>query len=374
MWSGAASKQVLNESGEPIWLFDPQQSQQHGGTGSGPSQSFIGGVPSYFAQDENVTSSTAAAMRCGICESPLHLVAQVHAPMDSLDRALHVFACNRSSCYEAMFQQSSNLKISSNNNDPQHVENPLMHRFCFGGKGVVRCSRTQQQLHLTKPCKAPSSVEVEKRNVGAKDDTGGWGDDDKDDDDDGGWGADDGNDWGMNNAEDSNMDDLESMLANMEMKKEHPSQTSSKSTRKQKKSTNNDVCALEVENKNAFPCYLLDMYDEPSTNTSSASMEDDDDEDGDNDVGISSTKENDKVQSILAKYLAEEEDDDIVAAVRGSGGGDSGSSNIGPASGGERYEKLPLEERCFLAFVHRVQRAPRQVIRYAYGGAPLWSM
>jgi hypothetical protein len=236
----------------------------------------------------------------------------------------------------------------------------------------VRCSRTQQQLQSTKPSKAPSNVNIEIINA-VKDDTSGWGDDDNDDDDDGGWGADDGNDWGINNAEDSNMDDLESMLADMEMKKEQPAQTSSKSTRKQKKPTN-DVRALEVENNNAFPCYLLDMYDEPSTHTSSASMEDDD-EDGDNDVGISSAKENDKVQSILAKYLAEEEDDDIVAAVRGSGGGDSGSSSgIGPVSGGERYEKLPLEERCFLAFVHRVQRAPRQVIRYAYGGVPLWSM
>jgi hypothetical protein len=67
-----------------------------------------------------------------------------------------------------------------------------------------------------------------------------------------------------------------------------------------------------------------------------------------------------------------EDDEEILLALKGGKKINSGG-NFG-GSGGERYERLPLEERALLAFSTLLKRSPGQVARYAYGGVPLWSM
>ena len=75
----------------------------------------------------------------------------------------------------------------------------------------------------------------------------------------------------------------------------------------------------------------------------------------------SSTEEDEEILSALnGGHLASNKD---LSHVAGKG-----------SSGGERYERLSPEERAFLAFSNRLKRAPRQVVRYAYGGFPLWSV
>ena len=54
----------------------------------------------------------------------------------------------------------------------------------------------------------------------------------------------------------------------------------------------------------------------------------------------------------------------------GAGGGAGGGGGSG--GGGERYERLPPGVRHMLRFQRVVARAPQQVLRYCWDGAPLW--
>ena len=74
---------------------------------------------------------------------------------------------------------------------------------------------------------------------------------------------------------------------------------------------------------------------------------------------------------MLPRYLDVEDDEVILSALRG---GSIASNNDNSREGGERYERLPPEERAFLSFTRRLKRAPGQVARYAYGGSPMWSV
>ena len=49
-------------------------------------------------------------------------------------------------------------------------------------------------------------------------------------------------------------------------------------------------------------------------------------------------------------------------------------STAGGANGQEVDEDLTEEEMALLRFSDRIKRSPRQVLRYARGGEPLWSM
>ena len=84
------------------------------------------------------------------------------------------------------------------------------------------------------------------------------------------------------------------------------------------------------------------------------------------DVGLSAS--DDKIRNMLARYMAEEEDEDILAALQGSTGAGGGGGM------GEEDERLSEEERLLLGFQDRVRRVPRQILRYARGGQPLWSI
>lgn len=155
------------------------------------------------------------------------------------------------------------------------------------------------------------------------------------------------NDWGVDENE-ASLEDVETMLAAMEMDGSTKArQLKSKHSKKPR------------ETSNAFRCFQVHGLQEPAMR-----MGDDMDDD---DVGTMGGSD-DKIQQMLARYMAEEEDEDILAAIRGSGGSSGGSGRR------EKDERLPPEDRAMLAFTDRVKRAPRQVVRYAKGGIPLWSM
>ena len=67
---------------------------------------------------------------------------------------------------------------------------------------------------------------------------------------------------------------------------------------------------------------------------------------------------------MLARYMAEEDDPEILQALKG----------VSVGGGGEEDERLSVEDRVLLGFQDRLKRAPRQVVRYARGGIPLWSI
>ena len=80
------------------------------------------------------------------------------------------------------------------------------------------------------------------------------------------------------------------------------------------------------------------------------------DDDSDDDDDVLDDKNDAAVQKLLSKYLKEEDDVDIISAIKG-GNTLSGSSG-GGIRNGEKYERLPPEERAFWAFTNRVKRAP----------------
>jgi len=81
------------------------------------------------------------------------------------------------------------------------------------------------------------------------------------------------------------------------------------------------------------------------------------------DVGMA-TGSDAKIQAMLARYMAEEDDEEILSSIRGSVGG----------GGTEKDEKMPEDDRAMLTFTDRVKRVPRQVLRCAKDGTPIWSV
>jgi hypothetical protein len=159
------------------------------------------------------------------------------------------------------------------------------------------------------------------------------------------------NDWGLDENETS-LEDVEAMVAAMEM------EGSTSKTKPAKPKVSNKK--FYKETSNAFPCFEIHAIQEPVV-PRGCNLDDDD-------VGMVGGSDA-KIQQMLARYMAEEEDEDILAAIRGSSGrGKDGGGR------GEKDERLSPEDRAILAFTDRVKRSPRQVVRYAKGGVPLWSM
>ena len=194
-------------------------------------------------------------------------------------------------------------------------------KFHFGGNGVVACDRLVAKKNATGPEKP--SVVVESK-VETKSNTV--------------------DDWDIS---ESGMDDLEAKLAAMEaggpkepvVKEPKPSSVSKKS---------DDI-------QSALPKMALHSIQEPPARTVSADPRD---------VGLHGTS-NLKIEEMLARYLEDEEDQDIVQMLKGSGPNGAG--------GQEPDQDLTEDEMALLKFSDRLKRSPRQVIRYAYGGEPLWS-
>eukprot|EP00584_Thalassiosira_punctigera_P016097 CAMPEP_0172567160 /NCGR_PEP_ID=MMETSP1067-20121228/114874_1 /TAXON_ID=265564 ORGANISM="Thalassiosira punctigera, Strain Tpunct2005C2" /NCGR_SAMPLE_ID=MMETSP1067 /ASSEMBLY_ACC=CAM_ASM_000444 /LENGTH=241 /DNA_ID=CAMNT_0013358445 /DNA_START=45 /DNA_END=766 /DNA_ORIENTATION=+ len=225
---------------------------------------------------------------------------------------------------------------------------------CMGNEigGELRCIRSQQQWESTKittevPPSSPANETEGSRekpcnclegNDWGVDNGSDWGDDGEDD-----WGG-----CGVNSTRDDDisMDDLETMLTHCEMQSASKEPESTPSMKLQSTPTikplnrSNSTIGDSLPNfaPPSFEQHDLEMIDEPPT----GSGNDDSDDDDDDDAGCSASK----VDQMLSRYLEMEDDVEILSALKGggeisSGGNDGGNS----AGGGERYERLPPDER-----------------------------
>ena len=393
-WQG---RKETGENGEAVLLFAPTRtsSTNENEHEHGPSSSSIGGLPAYFATDEerimqcindeysggskDDASPQSKAPHCQRCRLPMLLVAQVNAPVEcqELDRSLYVFGCNRAKCWREATHDAAN-----ENGKRIAVAN----RFLVGGSGVVRCLRSQERSMASTT--RDGNADTNTTNAAATssdnrktqpDDVSGWGVDGDvgDDASENDWGADD---WGESSNpsnEDATMDDLEAMLTACEMKEQSAKATKSKGKKNASKTITGDKdgrAQSQVEGPAILARFALDMYDEPYANQRSAANHESDGDDGDDAIGTAGASD-DKIQEMLSRYLKDEEDQDIVQALGGAASSSASSAKTGSSSGGgEKYERLPPEERAFLAFTDRIKRSPEQVLRYAYGGVPMWSV
>mmetsp|Transcript_30553 Transcript_30553/g.72079 ORF Transcript_30553/g.72079 Transcript_30553/m.72079 type:complete len:444 (+) Transcript_30553:138-1469(+) len=311
MWNNGDD---VNECGEPVELYLPVQAPPRK-SNTAPQDSHIGGHHSF---DERFTPC------CDTCGDKMCLMSQLRLQKkssetgdDCFERFICTFSCPKEECF-------GQLKFENG--------------FCSkGGQGVFKC--IEKRVPISGCEKKPSVPVAPKKSS--------WYDDNDD-------GGSDDDDWGMGGDDDVN---LENAVAAMEKKLDEggalvvaTKKTASKPTAS---SSSNSKAG-----KNAFDCYLLKKQSEPRSTKSF--LEDEDD------VGLSESDE--KIRNMLARYMAEEDDEDILAALGGANGTGSGSG------GTEEDERLSEEDRVLRGFQDRQRRAPRQVIRYADGGKPLWSI
>jgi len=359
MWVGEGQ----NEN-QTILLLQPHENNVcNGNKNCSPLESYIGGHPDFFAKDHTIDKNNP---KCEACDQSMHLILQMYAPLDHLHRTLYVFCCNRASCFQRCFSPDG---------------------FSMGGGGVVKCIRSQcMKKDDSEKIKKLSTKKIVANKTdsywgGDSDDKSDQADDFNDVDD----SDDNNNDWlgcdtNYKNVEghtysneETTMDDLEALLDAMEAKQEDEcSVIKSKTTKKRtKKKTQIGFGKDSNDNDNAqvFPRYLLEMYDEPSGNQSN-SIPNDDDSDFDENIGVAN-KDDAIVNKLLLKYMEEEDDVEILAAIRGRN-----SESVSGICGDkvEKYERLPPENRVFLAFTDRIKRAPHQIVRYGYGAGAIWSL
>lgn len=358
MWSNGKE---TNEHGESVLLLQPVNGKRRGKRSTNASSSHVGGLPVYHDDEHQFIFESGLKStnpKCTRCNTQMHLLLQLHAPLDDLDRTLYVFGCNNPSCHVLDENRDETVKT----------------RFCanFGGTqgGAVRCFRSQQQQLNTNPPpieEKPSEAKVEQphslvdNDWGMDDDSGGWGDADDDD-----WG----DSSGTNKADDTiSMTDLETMLTNCEMKSNQATALSTKASVVPQANSNQAKEQHKVISGPTFEHHDLDMINEPVGRTQNDSSDDENDDDD-----LVPNVDSSKVDLMLSRYLDMEDDEEIIAVLKGGNSATNNTCGGGSGSGGEKYERLKPEEKAFMLFSKRIRRAPEQVCRYAYGGEPLWSM
>jgi pre-rRNA-processing protein TSR4 len=263
------------------------------------------------------------------------------------DRYVCLFVCPRTECFEQL-----------------HFDDK---GFASNGQGLLKC--IEQRLESFRdtangtPTTTTTSISTPIPSS--------WYDDGKDDNISNHGGSDDNDndddDWVIDGTDgDINVVALEKAVAAMEKSldengmllpgKVHPSKQSLDSEHQQP-ITNRSEALL-----NEFDCYLLKEQNEPLPTR--PMLEEDD-------VGLADSDE--KIRNMLARYMAEEDDEDILAALRGTEIGGSGGGS-GKKVAAEEDERLSDEDRILRGFQDRLRRLPRQVVRYARGGTPLWSI
>jgi hypothetical protein len=303
---------VNNDLGQPVRLYQPIP------FGRKPSScsSYIGG-------------GAMSDMKCSHCQSPLYKLANVYDTHGK--RYLQLAACNRAACFRSLFPDDDN-------------------KLQYGGDGVVVCT-IQTITAQENPTKIENdSVPTEWRNVESMSSSE----------------KADLNEWSMEQttlSESNDMDVLEAKLAALKAK--------SKITKPLIPSSDgNAMTSNRTADRNyattGFPVYVLHELAEPPA----VMMKDEDD------VGlgkIGNQSDDRKIQAMLEKYMAEEDDVTILQAVRCVGGKNTNTSGVSGRTA-ERDERLSAADRALWTFTDRLKRAPRQVLRYAYGGVPIWSM
>ncbi|CAB9512525.1 expressed unknown protein (Partial), partial [Seminavis robusta] len=322
MWTNG--EDVDDNNGDPVRLYQPilyasgrKFSQED------PTVSYIGGT------NKNMESGY-----CAICHNPLEQLVQLHVP--TRQQSYSVSGCNRASCVNQLFSAEK--------------------KFSCGGGGVFYCQKSDStstgnsDIPLNSSAGAvDESDKTQQQPTTTKKQP-----------------QDSTNEWAVDSDED-NDDDLEQQVAAMELKQSStlPKTTNSKSSnhKKKKKPTAGD----EASSSTALPCFELhSVLEPPSKKQHRQGDDDDDDEDF---IGTATSGSDAKIQQMLAKYMAEEEDPEILAALQQEGdpGGGTGSKSR------EKDERLKAADRALLAFTDRIKRSPRQVLRYAPNGIPMWS-
>jgi pre-rRNA-processing protein TSR4 len=253
---------------------------------------------------------------CRSCGDELYPLMQLYS--SQLNRTLQVWACNRLACFRSLFDE--------NGSGGRNV-------LCYGGgSGVVVCRRLPAKeshnapLPVVAPPQSPATIV---------------------------------NEWTMDH--DQEMDELESKLAAMETKKGDGAAKPLKES-----SAYEAVAAPKPSLPRGFPMFELHSLPEPLAPRTALD---------DDDVGMASAgrgADDRKIQQMLAQYMAMEDDEEILAALRGTATGAHVASRS--SVGGERDERLSASDRALWTFTDRIKRAPRQVVRYARGGVPLWSV
>lgn len=304
MWKNG---QDTNENGEAVRLYQPILYSRKLPQEATISQ--IGGRPSYFTTKQEPPT-------CANCHDELYLLMQLYQPTEH--KTLHVFSCNRASCYT------------------------FDSLFSVGGGGAVCCQRSNEVIGAKNPVVQTLDPVVTVTTESPWDSTAISSSIDT-------------TDWDV--EESTETDNLEDMLDQLEL--QGPQGTRSIQP---KKITKKDSSSTDVGV--SFSCFEISAQQEHAAMTI---MEDDDD------VGVSSGASDAKIRAMLARYMAEEDDEEILTALRG---GNSSNGGGGGGIGGrrEKDERLSEDDRALFVFTDRIKRAPRQVVRYAKGGEPLWSV
>lgn len=329
MWTNGDD---FNDEGDRVRLYQPiAYSSGRSLSQDDPTVSYVGG-----------STTAVSTAYCATCHASMEKLVQLHIP--SRQTTYHVLGCNQAKCVNGLFNGDSNSK------------------FSMGGGGVFYGQRMEAKEETKAAAPVPTvivSAPTPAPHKEKEEETNDWMVDSDDDDDDA---------------------DLEQQVAAVELKQKksttNDSSTNHKSRPSQKKKSNhnNNNKSTKAASSSSFswPCFELHSVLEPPGKPKQSIGEDDDDDEEDRigSGGTNSSTSDAKIQQLLAKYMAEEEDEDILAALRGTsagGGGGGGKSR-------EKDERLKASDRALLTFTDRIKRSPRQVLRYAPNGIPLWSM
>lgn len=313
---------------------------------------YSGGTSKVYSMEDSFCggSTVEAVPSCSSCQTPMHLLIQLHVPKSTENatnsKTLQIFACNQASCYNSYVTSSDAVFVP--------------------GNGVVTCRRCpvdSDTSTITKPTTTPTpnawSDDAEPPKKSSIDD----------------------NDWttGTDSMDtDNQMEDIEAKLAAMETNSNNDkASTASRSTGPNIKNNTKKSVSNNSRSTTAFPAYALHSIREPP----SLVVGDDDD------VGIcSNTNDNAKIQAMLNKYLQEMEqengdddnDADFVALLKSQQNGSSASASTALglrncANDDDDDDLDNTDTTAMQRFTSRIQRCPRQVVRHAPGGMPLWS-
>lgn len=381
MWAGDND---MSDDGKSVRLYQPILYGAAKNRELGDTVSRIGGS----AADDQGNNHRRAV--CATCQDSLFLLAQLYAP-EPHNRTYQIFGCNRLSCIQGLFPSHSEDQDDSKNGGREN------NMLCYGGGGVVVCRRwninetkdiemvdhRQQQAAATAPSTRTSTAAdwvVDDDETNARERvsqihaSNEWA-----------ISEDDGNDNGGPSG--LLMDDLEAKLAAMETRqaKAIPKPISSapgpggiqdqgESTTAYTNDIPSEAATTRTMKRNCFPCFVLHSFQEPFTVRSSQQVDPDD-------VGLGnfgrngSRRDDAKIQQMLAQYMQEEDDEELLTMLRGESNGNSSSTaTISAIKSEERDERLSATDRALLQYTDRLKRSPQQVLRYAHGGTPLWSM
>ena len=313
----------INEEGGRVKLYKPSQAPCRNDH-SKPNESHIGG---FSSQEEDPP-------KCSRCENPMFLLVQLNFPNVAkpdgtlVDRITCVFGCPRSRCFSQM---------------------NFIGGFSSSAEGIMTC-RSTEMAPVANNKSAHPKVPVAPVKSAWYSTSEGSGD------------AASSNDWNVDEGNAAmGTDDLEKAVAAMEVNADNRMASEPKS--KANKNDWNPELANDQYRFSNFDCYVLTVSDEPDAPIPQT-------EEDDVGVGGVSSVSDEKIRNMLARYMAEEEDEEILSALRGT----TNETDDNGGGGREHDERLTLRDRVLLGFQDRISRSPRQVVRLARGGIPLWSI